>query len=156
MLLQRLGHTFLFRALGLRLTSVNRWLLRKTQGRWSLAGRSGLPLLLLTTTGRRSGLPRTRTLLYVQDARSYVVAGVNWGLPQHPDWCLNLISEPMVTVTIDGSLFTARAQLVGGPEWERLWSLLLRVWPAFAVDRHRAVAARREIPVFRLERGHRA
>src|SRR3954471_6164039 len=93
-LLRRLGHQRWFAVLGRRLVPVDRWLQRRTRGRLTIIGPVVLPGLLLTTTGKRSGLPRTQPLLYVRDDEGWVVVGSNWGQTAHPAWTTNLLAAP--------------------------------------------------------------
>ena len=148
-LVQRMGHQRWFAALGRRLTPVDRWVQRRTRGRWSVIGPRVLPELLLTTTGRRSGLPRTQPLLYVRDGAGYVVIGSNWGQAHHPAWSGNLLANPDAMVTVGGAAVPVRAVLVEGPERERLWQMMLAMWPGYTVYESRSG---RHIRVFRLER----
>lgn len=120
---------------------------RLTRGRVVTFG--AVPALLLTTTGRRSGQPRTTPLLYVPDGDGYVVAGSNWGQPRHPAWAINLCANPRATATVDGRRTAVRASRAAGPERERLWRLLVRTWPAYESYQQRADG--RQILVFRLE-----
>jgi deazaflavin-dependent oxidoreductase (nitroreductase family) len=145
----RLGHRRWFAAAGKFLMPLDRRLIRLTRGRFSVTGwRTAPPTLLLTTRGRRSGLLRERPLLYARDGEAYVVLGSNWGQAQHPAWSGNLLAEPAATVVVDGETIAVRAVPLEGAERDRVWSLLLRVWPAY-----RAYDARsgRTLRVFRLE-----
>jgi deazaflavin-dependent oxidoreductase (nitroreductase family) len=107
-----------------------------------------LPSMLLTTTGRRTGQPRTQPLLYVRDGDGYVVIGSNWGQPHQPAWALNLVAEPRAVVTLGGRQIPVRAACAAGEERERLLGLLLAMWPAYETYRQRA--GDRELMVFRL------
>ena len=147
-LLRRLGHHRWFAAAGRLLTPIDRRLYRLTRGRWSVIGRHDLPSLLLTTTGRRSGLPRTQPLLYATDGEGYVVIGSNWGRPDHPAWSANLIAQPVARITLGEREIDVRATLATGAERDRLWRLLQRVWPGYATYARRA--EHREIRIFRL------
>ncbi|HEU4425697.1 MAG TPA: nitroreductase family deazaflavin-dependent oxidoreductase [Pilimelia sp.] len=147
-LVRRLGHTRWFPAVGRRLVPLDRLINRVSKGRWSAIGRHGLPGLLLTTVGRRSGEPRTSPLLYVRDADAYVVTGSNWGQQHQPAWTGNLLACPRATVIIDGTSIPVTAELVTGAERDRLWRLLRQVWPAY--DTYLERAAGRDIRVFRL------
>lgn len=146
-LLRRLGHQRWFAWVGRQVTPADRWLRRRTRGRWSLSGDSTTPALLLTTTGRRSGLPRVQPLLYARDGAGYVVVGSNWGQPGHPAWSANLLDDPAAVVEVDGARIPVRASLSTGADRERLWALLAQVWPAYATYDRRAG---RELRVFRL------
>src|SRR5437016_3991163 len=79
-------------------------LLRRTRGRIRrsrlLAG--GQPVLVLSTTGRRSGTPRSTVVAYVRHGRSYAVSALNLGSDHHPAWCLNLRANPDASVYVDG------------------------------------------------------
>jgi deazaflavin-dependent oxidoreductase (nitroreductase family) len=145
---RRLGHQGWFARFFRWVVPLDRTLGRLTGGR--LLGYAVVPALLLTTTGRRSGRPRTSPLLYVTDGDAYVVAGSNWGQPHHPAWALNLRADPQATTTVHGRRTAVRASLTAGAERERLWALLVREWPPYETYRRRA--GDRDIMVFRLER----
>jgi deazaflavin-dependent oxidoreductase (nitroreductase family) len=147
-LVRRLGTRRWFAALGSRLSAVDRRLYRRTKGRWSVLGRHELPTMLITTTGRRSGLPRTQLLLYAIDGDGYVVVGSNWGQAHHPAWSSNLLTQPAARVTMGDREFGVHAALAVGADRDRLWRLVLRMWPGYAAYAERADG--REIRIFRL------
>jgi deazaflavin-dependent oxidoreductase (nitroreductase family) len=146
--LQRLGSQRWFAAIGRRLVPLDRRVYQLTKGRWSAIGKHGLPALLITTTGRKSGLPRTQPLLYSTDGDGYVVVASNWGQAHHPAWSSNLLAQPAARVTLGNREFDVRATLVDGSERERLWQLVQRVWPGYAAYADRAEG--RQIRIFRL------
>jgi deazaflavin-dependent oxidoreductase (nitroreductase family) len=147
-LVQRLGHQRWFATLGRWVTPVDRWLQRRTGGRLTTAGWRPLPYMLLTTTGRRTGQPRTQPLLYARDGVDYVVVGSNWGQAHHPAWSGNLLAQPDAVVSVGGRSAPVRAVLVDGDERERLLDDLALVWPAYRTYQRRA--AGRDLRVFRL------
>jgi deazaflavin-dependent oxidoreductase (nitroreductase family) len=147
-LVRRIGHQPWFAAVGRRMVPLDRWVQRVSGGRLSAIGRHGLPSLLLTATGRRSGTDRTQPLLYARDGDAYVVVGSNWGQRHHPSWTANLIANPRAAVTVDGRWVPVTATLAAGAERERLWALLGEVWPAY--DSYERRAAGRHLRVFRL------
>jgi deazaflavin-dependent oxidoreductase (nitroreductase family) len=147
-LVQRLGHRRWFAAVGRWTTPLDRWLHRRTKGRLTTAGWHPLPSLLLTTTGRKSGRPRTQPLLYARDGGDYVVVGSNWGQAHHPAWSGNLLAQPDATVTVDGRTEPVRAVFVEGDDREHLLAELARVWPAYRT--YQARASSRDLRVFRL------
>jgi deazaflavin-dependent oxidoreductase (nitroreductase family) len=149
---QRLGAQRWFAALGRRLAPLDRRLYRLTQGRWSVIGRHVLPTLLITTTGRKSGLPRTQPLLYATDGDGYIVVGSNWGQANHPAWSSNLLAQPTARVTVGDREFDVCATLITGPERDRLWQLVQPIWPGYAAYAERAEG--REIRIFRLMPGN--
>ena len=107
------------------------------------------PLLLLTTTGAKSGKLRTRPLVYLSDAgRIYVFAG-NRGAPTNPAWYHNLVAHPDVIVELGDEIFEARAIVLDRAEGERLGRIQLEKIPALA---SLATTITREIPVVLLER----
>src|SRR5690349_20450013 len=112
-LVQRLGARPWFAAVGPRAVYLDRLMGRLTGGRFLALG---LPSLLLTTTGRRSGLPRTQTLLYATDGDGYVVVASNWGQPHHPAWSLNLLDNPVATVALRGRRIRVHAVLATGAQ----------------------------------------
>jgi deazaflavin-dependent oxidoreductase (nitroreductase family) len=110
---------------------------------------AGTPVLLLTTTGAKSGEPRTRPLAYLRDAgHIYVFAG-NRGAPTNPAWYYNLIAHPDVTVELGAETFKARATVVDNAEGERLGSIQVQKIPALA---SLAATLTRKVPVVLLER----
>jgi deazaflavin-dependent oxidoreductase (nitroreductase family) len=86
----------------------------------------GVPCLLLTTTGRRSGERRTVSLVYARDGDRYVVVASNGGNDRPPAWLLNLQAAPDVEVQVGRPSFTARAHVAGPDERPRLWELVNR------------------------------
>lgn len=130
------------------IVSSDRLLQRLTHGRVTLAGIAGLPELVLTVPGRKSGLPRTTPLLYVPHQGSFLVAGSNWGLPTPPAWALNLTASPDAEVAVNGHRHRVHARQALGEERSRLWEVMLRTWPNYA---RYAERTDREIPVFVLE-----
>src|SRR6184192_1158041 len=74
-------------------------------------------LVLLTTTGRRSGEPRTTPMMFHRDGDRVLVVASNIGAPRHPDWYLNLAADPRVTVEVDGRKFDAEALPLLGADY---------------------------------------
>lgn len=109
----------------------------------------GAPLLLLTTTGAKSGRKHTTPLVYLKDGDRIVVFGSKGGAPSHPAWYHNVVANPKVTVELPGETFGARAAAAEGGERERIFSAQKRVMPAFA---EYETKTDRQIPVIVLER----
>jgi len=106
-------------------------------------------VLLLTTTGRRSGEPRTTPLIYGEHDGDYLVVGSKGGADDPPAWLLNLESDPQVQVQVLGDRFPARARLATAEEKPALWTTMVGHWPAY--DEYQKKTSR-EIPVVVLER----
>lgn len=123
----------------------DRFVARLTGGRLIALG--AVPALLLVTTGRRSGQPRTVPLQCVPDGDTWLVIGSNWGGPRHPAWALNLLADPAATVVRGGKRFPVRASLLAGAERDRAWRLVLDQWPAY---QDYAARAGRPLHLFRL------
>jgi deazaflavin-dependent oxidoreductase (nitroreductase family) len=112
-----------------------------------LAGRQ---IVLLTTTGARTGLPRTCPLVYSMDGADHIVVASKGGAPVPPAWYLNLLADPVVTVEVAGEAFQARATVIGGgPDRDRLYARHAEVEPGFLEYESRTD---RVIPVVRLAR----
>lgn len=122
---------------------------RETDGAEGHIWREGSTVLLLTTTGRRTGNPSTIPLIYDLAGDSPVIVASKGGAPEHPGWYRNLSKHPEVEVQIEGERFHARARVAEGGERERLWRQMNRVWPHY--DEY-ARKTDREIPVVVLER----
>ena len=109
----------------------------------------GAPLLLLTTTGARSGQTRVNPLAYTRDGDRLVVIASKGGAPTHPDWYHNIIAHPLVTVEVGPERFQARARIAEGAERDRLYAAQAQMMPAFAEYQRKTA---RRIPVVVLER----
>jgi deazaflavin-dependent oxidoreductase (nitroreductase family) len=110
---------------------------------------AGRELLLLTTTGARSGAIRTHPLAFTRDGDRYVVIASKAGSDRNPDWYHNLVANPEVTVEVGAERFAARAVVVDGAERDRLYDQQAAVLPTFAEYQRRTT---RRIPVIVLER----
>jgi proline iminopeptidase len=122
---------------------------RETDGEVGHIWKEGSTILLLTTTGRRSGNRTTTPLIYGLDGDTPVIVASKGGAPEHPGWFENLSKTPGVEVQIKGDRFRARARVAEGEERERLWELMNEIWPHY--DEY-ATKTDREIPVVVLER----
>ena len=121
---------------------------RANNGQLDDQGR-GRSLLLLTTTGARSGQPRVAPLAFTRSDEDYVVIASKGGSPSHPDWYHNLVSNPTVTVEVGGETFLARARVAEGDEHDTLFEAQAREMPNFAEYQQKTS---RKIPVVVLER----
>jgi proline iminopeptidase len=124
-------------------------LYRETDGETGHEWREGSTILLLTTTGRRSGNETTTPLIYDLDGDTPVIVASKGGAPDDPGWFKNLAKNPEVGVQIKGDRFRARARMAEGEERSRLWKLMNGMWPHY--DEY-ATKTDREIPVVVLER----
>ena len=92
----------------------------------------GLPVLLLTTTGRRTGVRRTRPVAYQPDGDRYVVCGSYAGSDSTPAWVLNLQANPSATAEVGARTVPVTATEAHGGEHDRLWAALVAASPTFA------------------------
>ncbi len=123
---------------------------RLTRGR--LLGRvAGMPVLLLTTTGRRSGRARTTPLTYFEDGSEFVIVASNGGEDRAPAWWLNLSAHPEATITIGARSHSVTARAATGEEHERLWPMITAAYPGYAAYAQRTT---RPIPVVVLGRSN--
>ena len=109
----------------------------------------GTTVLILTTTGRRSGEERSTPLIYGSHGDDYVVVASKGGAEGDPAWYLNLSDEPEVTVQVRGDRFKAHARTASPDEKPALWKMMTERWPAYNEYQHKTT---REIPVVVLER----
>jgi deazaflavin-dependent oxidoreductase (nitroreductase family) len=109
----------------------------------------GTTVLILTTTGRRSGEERSTPLIYQQHGDDYLVVASKGGSPEPPAWYRNLQADPEVRVQVKGDRFAARARTARPDEKPELWQMMTAVWPAY--DEYQTKTDR-EIPVVVLER----
>jgi deazaflavin-dependent oxidoreductase (nitroreductase family) len=110
---------------------------------------AGRPLLLLTTTGTKSGQQRVSPLVYTTDGDRIVIIASKGGAPTNPDWFRNVVANPVVTVELPGDTFQARATVAEGAERQRLYDAQAALIPAFAEYQQKTT---RQIPVVVLER----
>lgn len=106
-------------------------------------------LLLLTTTGAKSGQPRTAPVAYSRDGDHLVIIASKAGGPTNPDWYHNLLANPIVTVELGNERFQARASVAEGQERERLYDQHATLMPGFAEYKQKTT---RQIPVILLDR----
>jgi deazaflavin-dependent oxidoreductase (nitroreductase family) len=124
-------------------------LLRLTGGRVSSV--YPVPVLLLTTTGAKTGLPRTLPLLYLDDGDDIVLIASNYGKTSHPAWYRNLVANPKVEVLAGRKSGTyAAAEITDAAERDRAWDLALDMYAGYGDYEGRA--GRRTIPLVRLSR----
>jgi deazaflavin-dependent oxidoreductase (nitroreductase family) len=106
-------------------------------------------VLLLTTTGAKSGAARLNPLVYYADGDRYMVFASAGGAPRHPDWYFNLKAHPEVTIEVGTDTFRARATEITGPERDRIYAAQAARSPQFAAYQQNTT---RTIPVIALER----
>jgi deazaflavin-dependent oxidoreductase (nitroreductase family) len=109
-----------------------------------LGGPGGTQLLLLTTTGRKSGAPRTTPLIFARDGDDYLVVASVGGSPKHPAWYHNLQADPQAEIQVRGERFKVTARTAGDDEKPRLWNIVREQWPNYDVYQQRT---ERVIPV---------
>jgi deazaflavin-dependent oxidoreductase (nitroreductase family) len=123
---------------------------RLTKGRHTLSGLiSGIPTVQLTTTGAKSGRPRTTTLLGLPTEGGIAVVASNFGQRRHPAWFHNLQANPACEVTVEGETRTCRAVEVTGERRERIWRQGLEMYPGWS--QYESRTPHRRIAVFVLE-----
>lgn len=108
----------------------------------------GAPLLLLTTTGAKSGQPRTNPLMYLPDGDRYVVFASKGGAPSDPDWYRNLVAVPEVTAEVGTETVPAKARVATGDERDDLFARQAERYPQFGEYQRNTT---RTIPVVVLE-----
>ena len=99
-------------------------------------------LVLLTTTGRRSGEPRTTPMMFHRDGDRVLVIASNVGAAAHPDWYLNLVADPHVTVEVGDESYPALATPTEGADRDRVWTLLKETLPVLRRPRAEGRAPR--------------
>jgi len=109
----------------------------------------GKPILLLHTTGAKSGKPHLNPVVYTTDGDKLVVIASKAGAPTHPDWYYNLVANPLVTVEVGTEQFQAQAAVVPEPDRTRLYKQMITVMDSFAEYEQKTT---RVIPVIALTR----
>ncbi len=121
----------------------------ETDGEVGHEWQDGVPTLVLTTKGRKTGEDRKFALIYQESDGNPVIVASKGGAPKHPGWYLNLLENPEVGVQVGADRFRANARTTSGEERAKLWEKLAAVWPDY--DNY-AKKTDREIPVVVLER----
>jgi deazaflavin-dependent oxidoreductase (nitroreductase family) len=107
----------------------------------------GKTLLLLHTTGAKSGKERVNPAAYVRDGDKYVVIASKGGAPTNPDWYFNILAHPRLTVEVGTETFPVEAKVIEEPERTRLYNKMVEMMPAFDDYRRNTT---RKIPVIEL------
>ncbi len=129
---------------------IDRPVHRLTRGRHTLGSLiTGLPVVMLTTTGAKSGEPRTVPVLGMPTSDGLAVIASNWGQQRHPGWYHNLRANPEAEIVVDRSRRRVRAVEADDEQRARIWQESLRVYPGFGQYERRA--SHRRIHVFVLE-----
>ncbi|MGB7875801.1 MAG: nitroreductase family deazaflavin-dependent oxidoreductase [Anaerolineales bacterium] len=107
----------------------------------------GKTLLLLHTTGAKSGKERVNPVAYVRDGERYIVIASKGGAPDNPDWYYNILAHPRLTVEVETETFDVEAKVTEEPERTRLYNKMVEMMPGFDDYRRKTD---REIPVIKL------
>lgn len=122
---------------------------RASDGAEGYTWRNGTEILLLTTTGRRSGKQYTHPLIFREHDGDYLIVASKGGSPAQPAWYVNLEADPAVEVQVKADRFRAKARTASPAEKPELWRLMTEVWPDYDGYQRRT---EREIPIVVLER----
>lgn len=96
-----------------------------------VGGPGPVPCLLLTTTGRKSGMLRRSPLLYSKHDGGWIVVASNAGAPKHPAWYLNLQSKPETEIQVGLDVYQVSAKTVEGDLRQKMWDHMLGIWPFY-------------------------
>jgi deazaflavin-dependent oxidoreductase (nitroreductase family) len=128
---------------------INRTVIEQFRAGGDIEGMQRERLVLLTTTGARTGQQRTTPMMYHRDGERLFVIASNVGAPSHPDWYLNLVASPEVHVEVGTESYEALASPLEGAERDEVWAMIKDTYPFFA-DHETKTA--RVIPVVALTR----
>jgi deazaflavin-dependent oxidoreductase (nitroreductase family) len=98
---------------------------------------NGVTALLLTTTGRKSGEPRTSALIFARDGEDYLVVASMGGAPRDPDWYRNLVAHPSAEIQVRADRISVTARTADDIEKPRLWRIVTDAWPNYDVYQSR-------------------
>jgi deazaflavin-dependent oxidoreductase (nitroreductase family) len=126
--------------------AAHTFLYRRTNG--AIGGKlMGMPMLLLTTTGRKSGRAITQPLTYLQDRESYIIIASNNGRDRNPLWYQNLRAKPDVEIQVGSNVMNAFARPATPDEAKQIWPRVDAVYPQYKGYRNKTT---REIPIVRV------
>jgi deazaflavin-dependent oxidoreductase (nitroreductase family) len=129
--------------------AINRRVIEQFRAGGEIEGMHRDRLVLLTTTGRRSGRAHTVPMMFHRDGDRILVIASNQGAPEDPDWYRNLVANPGVKVELADETFDATAAALAGSDYERQWAAIKQASPFFAQHEKKAG---RPIPVVALTR----
>jgi deazaflavin-dependent oxidoreductase (nitroreductase family) len=118
--------------MGVDLGETNRRVIREFRAGGEIEGMHRDRLVLLTTTGARTGERRTTPMMFHREGQRLLVVASNAGAPRHPDWYHNVVANPRVTVEVGDETFEATAVPLAGEDRERTWAMLKERYPFFA------------------------
>jgi deazaflavin-dependent oxidoreductase (nitroreductase family) len=153
--IQRLNHNVSTSRVGAKLFSltfhhIDRPILQASKGRYALsAWLTGLPIVVLTTTGAKSGQARAIPLIAIPDGDRAILIASNWGGPHYPAWYHNLRVHPRATITFGGETTTYVAREVVGKEYDAYWQRATDLYKGYAAYKTRTGG--RPIPILVLE-----
>jgi deazaflavin-dependent oxidoreductase (nitroreductase family) len=133
----------------MEMSEINRRVIEQFRAGGPVDGMTRDRLVLLTTTGARTGQRRTTPMMFHRDGGRLLVIASNAGAPRDPDWYRNLVAHPRVTVEVGEETYDAQAEPLSGAERDQAWAMLKETYPFFA---EHEVTAGREIPVVALTR----
>jgi deazaflavin-dependent oxidoreductase (nitroreductase family) len=133
----------------MNMKDVNRRVVEQFRAGGEIQGMHRDRLVLLTTTGARTGEDRTAPMMFHREGDRILVMASNNGAPQEPNWYRNLLANPRVTVEVGDETYDAVARPLEGEERERAWATITRLYPFFADHQEKAG---RTIPVVELTR----
>jgi len=129
--------------------AVNKRVIEQFRTGAEIEGMNRDRLVLLTTTGARTGLRRTTPMMFHADGGRLLVMASNIGAEKHPDWYLNLVADPNVTVEVGSESYEALATTLTGTDRDQTWSMIKLAYPFFADHETKTT---RTIPVVALTR----
>ena len=124
--------------------------IRATKGHLIEGPFAGRPVLVLTTTGAKSGVKRETPLVYTRDGDDIVIVASKGGAPSHPAWYHNIVANPRVVIEVDGARIEADARITEGDERRRIYDQHAEIHPGFT--EYEAKTGGRVIPVIVLRR----
>ena len=132
---------------------VDRCVLWASHGRaTATAWLSGLPVVVLTTTGARSGRLRSVPLVGLFEGGDVVVVASNFGSRRHPSWCLNLRARPEAVLAYRGRAFNVTSREAAGDDYDRYWAMALQRYSGFQSYARRSRGRRMPVVLLRLQR----
>ena len=132
-----------------QITATDKFVQKVTKGRITILDIAGLPNLMLTVKGRKSGLPRSTPLLAVPRGETWLIAGSNFGGPKQPVWVVNIEANPDCQIRTKGRSQDMLARRLDDGERDEAWEFMAQTWPNYRLYEQRT-ETKRQIKVFEL------